>query len=185
MVTALLVAALVTQATTFRVDPAASEAGFDLKATGHTVHGKTTAVAGEVAVTPGPADALELSGKISIDAGALETGNRKRDATMHGKSLLTSSFPTIDFEPRHFEPKGAAAADGTIAGTLTGTITIRGQARAQSMAAELTPGGGRIVAKGTFDVTWAEFGIPDPSFFVVRIEKAAHAHFRATFVPVR
>ena len=30
----------------------------------------------------------------------------------------------------------------------------------------------------------ATFGVPDPSFFVVRVEKVAHAHFRATFVPL-
>jgi len=49
----------------------------------------------------------------------------------------------------------------------------------------LTPRGERIEAAGEFDVAWADFGIPDPSFFVVRIEKVAHARFRATFVPVR
>jgi hypothetical protein len=52
------------------------------------------------------------------------------------------------------------------------------------MTATLTPRGERIEASGTFDVRWAEFGVPDPSFFVVRIESVAHAHFRATFAPV-
>jgi hypothetical protein len=52
------------------------------------------------------------------------------------------------------------------------------------VAATLTPRSERIVASGTFDVRWAEFGIPDPSFFVVRIEAVAHAHSRAEFVPV-
>jgi len=99
MVTILLVAALVAQAAAYRIDPASAEAGFDLKATAHTVHGTTTAVSGEVQVIP------------------------------------------------------EAAADGS-------------------------------VASGTFDVTWADFGVPGPSFFVVRIEKVAHVHFRATFVPV-
>jgi hypothetical protein len=33
-------------------------------------------------------------------------------------------------------------------------------------------------------VPWAEFGVPDPSFAIVRIEKVAHAHFSAEFVRV-
>jgi polyisoprenoid-binding protein YceI len=184
MVTAIFVAVLVAQATSYRIDPAACVAGFDLKATGHTVHGTTANVTGEVVVKPDTADALKLSGKISIGAASLATGNDKRDATMHSKSLLVSSFPTIVFEPERFTPSGPAAPSGAIVGTLTGRITIRGQSRPQKMSATLTPRGDRIVAAGTFDVPWLEFGVPDPSFFVVRVEKVAHAHFNATFVPV-
>ena len=184
MVTTLLVAALIAQATAYRIDPAACVAGFDLKATAHTVHGTTANVTGEVVVTPEAADALKLSGKISIGAASLGTENVKRDATMHSKSLLVASFPTIDFEPERFTPLGPPTVAGSIAGTLTGRITIRGQTKAQTMSATLTPRGDRVVASGTFDVPWAEFGVPDPSFFVVRIEKVAHAHFNATFVPV-
>ena len=184
MVTTLILAVLVTQATAYRIDPAAAKAGFDLKATAHTVHGTTTAVSGEVEVTPEATGALKLSGKISIGAAALATGNDKRDATMHTKSLLVGSFPTIDFAPERFVPSAPAAADGSVKGKLTGRITIRGETKPQTIAASLARKGDRIEASGTFDVTWADFGVPDPSFFVVRIEKVAHAHFHATFVPV-
>jgi hypothetical protein len=56
--------------------------------------------------------------------------------------------------------------------------------REQEMTTTLTPRGNRIAASGTFDVAWPEFGVPDPSFFVVRVERVAHAHFRAEFVPL-
>jgi polyisoprenoid-binding protein YceI len=184
MVSALVLTALVTQATTYRIDTAASEAGFDLKATAHTVHGSTTSVAGEVRVEPDGALALKLSGKITIGAAALATGNDKRDATMRSTSLLVASFPTIDFEPERFTASGPAAPSGAITGALVGRLTIRGQTRAQTMSATLTPHGARIVASGTFDVAWIDFGVPDPSFFVVRVEKVAHARFSAAFVPV-
>jgi polyisoprenoid-binding protein YceI len=184
VIATLILAALVGQATTYRIEPATAEAGFDLKATMHTVHGTTKAVTGEVRVVPGDAGALNLSGTIEIGVAELATGNDKRDATMHDKSLLADTYPAIVFAPLRFVPKGAPDADGAIAGTLTGTLTIRGTSKPTVLAATLTPQGGRILASGTFDVTWAEFGIPDPSFFVVRIEKSAHAHFRAAFVPV-
>jgi polyisoprenoid-binding protein YceI len=181
MVTHLLVAAVIAQAT-YRIDPAACEAGFDLKATAHTVHGSTTSVRGEVAVTPEETGALTFTGTISVGTASLDTGNDKRDATMHSKTLLVASFPTIDLAPVRFTPTGPPAADGALTGTLTGQLTIRGQTRPQTIAAELQPRDGRIVATGTFDVAWPEFGLPDPSFFIVRVEKVAHARFRAEFV---
>jgi polyisoprenoid-binding protein YceI len=185
MVATLLLSALVAQTTAYRINPAACEAGFDLKATMHTVHGLTTKVTGDVLVEPGDAGALKMSGKIDIGAASIVTGNDKRDATMHEKSLLVASFPTIVFEPERFAPEGPAGSDGATSGTLTGRLTIRGKTRPQAMSATLSPKGERIVATGTFDVHWADFGIPDPSFFVVRIESVAHARFRAEFVPVR
>ena len=185
MVATLVLAALIGQATAYRINPAASEAGFDLKATMHTVHGSTKSVTGEVHVQPEDAGILKLSGRIAINAESLETGNAKRDATMHSKSLAVESFPTLLFEPERFAPSGPPGPDGSVSGALTGRLTLRGQTKTQAVTATLAPQGERIVASGTFDVRWAEFGVPDPSFFVVRIEAVAHARFRAEFVPVR
>jgi len=184
MVTTLLLSALLTQATTYRINPAACEAGFDLKATMHTVHGSTGSVTGEIRVEPEVAGMLKLSGRIEIGAASLKTANDKRDATMHSESLLVSSFPTIVFEPERFTPSGPALPNGLIPGALTGRLTIRGQKRAQAMSATLAPQGDRIVASGTFDVAWADFGVPDPSFSIFRIKPVAHARFRAEFVPL-
>jgi polyisoprenoid-binding protein YceI len=184
VVTTLVLAAAIVQATVYRIDPAACEAGFDLKATAHTVHGSTTSVTGEVGVTPDEAGVLTFSGKISVGAASLDTGNERRDATLHSKSLLVASFPSIDLAPLRFTPSGPPGADGTIPGALTGRLTIRGQTRPQTIAVTLRPHDGRIEAMGTFDVAWPEFGVPDPSFFVVRVDKVAHARFRAEFVPL-
>jgi polyisoprenoid-binding protein YceI len=184
VIATLLLSALVAQAATYRIDADAAEAGFALKATLHTVHGSTASVTGEVRVEPADAGALVLSGRILIGAGAIATGNAKRDATLHGKSLAVASYPAIVFAPERFVPSGPPGADGTVAGTLTGRLTIRDTAKPQEIAATLSPDGARIIASGTFDVPWAEFGVPDPSFFVVRIEPVAHARFRAAFVPV-
>jgi len=185
MLASLALAAILSAPGDFRIDPAGAQAGFELGATMHTVHGLTASVAGEIHAEPAADGSLKLTGKIEIGTASLRTGNDKRDATMHDKSLLVASFPSIVLEPETFTPSGPAAADGAVSGTLTGRLTIRGQTKPQTIALTLTPQGGRIAAAGTFDVVWAEFGIPDPSFFVVRIERKAHAHFHADFVSVR
>jgi polyisoprenoid-binding protein YceI len=183
VIATLILSTLIAQATAYRIDPAASEAGFDLKATLHTVHGSTTGVTGEVRAIPGEGGALTFSGAIEITAATLATGNEKRDAKLRATSLLVASYPKIVFVPERFVPNDPPDADGAMEGPLSGRLTIRGTTKRQDIAARLTPRGGRIVASGTFEVPWAEFGVPDPSFFVVRVERVAHAHFRAEFVP--
>lgn len=184
MIVPLLLAAIVSQPTAFRLDPAGAVAGFDLKATMHTVHGTTTKLGGEVRVVPSEDGSLALSGRIEVDAASLDTGNEKRDAKLHGDTLQVAENPAIVLTPERFVPAGPPGVDGTTLGELTGTLTLRGTARPAKIAASLVASGERIVVNGTFDVTWADYGIPDPSFFIVRIEKVAHAHFRAEFAPL-
>jgi len=184
MLVPILLAAIVSQPTSFRLDPAGAAAGFDLKATMHTVHGTTTKLSGEVRVVPEEDGTLTLSGRIEVDAASLDTGNPKRDVTLHGESLAVAKNPAIVLEPERFTPSAEPGPDGTTLGELTGALTIRGTTHHAKIAASLTPSGTRVVVNGTLDVNWARYGIPDPSFFFVRIEKLAHAHFRAEFAPL-
>ena len=167
----------------YRIDPAGAEAGFDVKATGHTVHGKTSGVSGEVHVTEEAGGEKALSGRIEIAAATLDTANARRDQTMKTKCLAVDRFPAIVFAPARFVPSGAQPASGAVPGSLTGMITIRDVTKPVVMAATLETKGTRIVVTGTFDVPWLDFGIPDPSFFIVTLDKVAHAHFKAEFAP--
>jgi polyisoprenoid-binding protein YceI len=167
----------------YRVDPAGAEAGFDVKATAHTVHGKTTGVSGEVHVVDEAGGEKALSGRIEIAAGSLDTANARRDQTMKTKCLAVDRFPAIVFAPARFVPSGARPASGAVPGALTGMLTIRDVTKAVVMTATLEPKGTHILVAGTFDVPWLDFGIPDPSFFIVSLDKVAHAHFKAEFVP--
>ncbi len=184
MLAIVLGAALVTQPTSYRIDPQRAEAGFELQATMHTVHGTTHAVRGEIRAEPADGGAIALSGSIEVDAASLATGNSRRDATMHGTSLDVATYPAIVFTPARFDPDGAPSSDGTTEGVVTGQLTIRGKTLPAKMRTKLTPRAGRIAAEGRFDVAWADFGVPDPSFFVVRVSKIAVAHFAAELVAV-
>ena len=183
MFATLALAALIAQAADYRIDPQQASAGFDLKATMHTVHGTTSKLSGAVKVVPETGGGLALSGRIEVDAAALETGNAKRDATMHGTSLDVAHFPVLVLEPERFAPSGPAGDDGRVSGRILGRLTIRGTTQPVTIEATLAPAGAGIAADGKFDVRWADFAIPDPSFLFVHIEQVAHAHFQATFVP--
>lgn len=182
MLAALLLASALSGA--YRVNPAQAEAGFELKATLHTVHGHTTRVTGEVKAADGPDGSLALSGAIEVNAAALETGNSSRDQTMHEKTLAVEQYPVLRFAPERFVPSGPPDASGAISGTIAGTLTIRAVSKPATLKARLTPQAPRLLVEGTFDVPWPEFGAPDPSFAFVRVEKVAHARFRAELVPI-
>jgi len=172
-VTALLLA--VALETVYRVNPAKAEAGFDLKATLHTVHGSTNQVKGEVRAREEAEGVLALSGKIEVVAATLDTGNSSRDKKMRGESLAVEQYPVLSLAPERFDPK---------TGTLTGALTIRGVTKPTTIAAKLETKGDRILVTGTFDVPWLDFGVPDPSFAIVSVAKIAHAHFSAELVRV-
>ena len=182
MFPALLLAALVTGPTTFAIDPAGAEAGFDLKATMHTVHGVTHKLSGTIEAAPIAGPALQLSGRIEVDTASLETGNGKRDATMHEKTLQVATHPALVLEPERFVPTGEPDPSGVVSGTLSGKLTIRGVTHPATIPITLTPRAGGLEAAGRFDVRWADYGIPDPSFLFVTIEPVVHARFRAAFV---
>jgi polyisoprenoid-binding protein YceI len=102
---------------------------------------------------------------------------------MRTTCLAVDRFPAIVFLPSRFTPAGAGGAGGSAQGTLAGDLTIRDVTRPVSMTATLADEGKRVVVSGTFDVAWGDFGVPDPSFGLLRVDKVAHAHFRAEFVP--
>jgi len=186
MIATLVLAAVVAGPGSYTVDTGRSEAAFDLKATMHTVHGITRDVRGEVRVSIGSEGALGLQGKITVNAASLDTDNGRRDAKMHGTSLDVAKYPFFVFEPERFTPSGEPAADGPMKGRLTGKLTIRGTTRPVTIDATLAPGSGHgIDVEGRFDVTWADFGVPDPSFAFITIAKVVNARFKATFVPAK
>jgi polyisoprenoid-binding protein YceI len=170
--------------TVYRVEAKDAHAGFDLKVTLHTVHGVTSSVTGRVRVEGDLGGPLALSGTIDVDGSSLVTGNRSRDKDLHGKSLDVARYPTISLVPARFSPSGPADGAGRIPGTLDGDLTIRGVTKRVAIDLSLLPDGGNVKAEGRFDVVWAEFGIPDPSFLFLKVDKVAHAHFEVTFVPV-
>ena len=65
---------------TFVLDPERTSLTFALGATGHDVHGLLHATGGAVSFDT---ETGAASGEITLDARHTETGNRKRDKTMH------------------------------------------------------------------------------------------------------
>jgi polyisoprenoid-binding protein YceI len=162
------------------LDPAASRASFVVGSTLHDVHGTLFIRSGEILFDD---ETGKASGEIVVDATRTDTGNSRRDKKMHGKVLLSERFPTFVFEPEFV--KGAAPADGTGEVKLRGSMTLVGQTHPITISALVQVEDGRLEAQMEFPVPYVEWGLADPSGFLLRVAKVVEVtlEIRGTIAP--
>lgn len=158
----------------FTVDSAKSAVTFFLGATGHDVEGTLAAPSGAIRFDPATGTA---SGEIQIDLHGGKTGNEKRDKTMHTEVLETEKFPLATLHARQL--KGTLAPSGTSEVTLEGTLDIHGLEHPVAIPAKVTLADGRMTVDGTFEIPFIEWGMHDPSWFVLRVDKKVKVHIQA------
>jgi polyisoprenoid-binding protein YceI len=151
---------------TVDLDPEATRVTFSLGATMHTVQGSAQLEEGRLQLD---GEAKTLSGRVVIDSRSLETGNKGRDRKMHAEVLESERFPEIVLVPERFE--GTLATDGPSRLTIYGALTIHGQTHGVTLPAEVTLAGERLTARLTLAVPFVEWGMKDPSTFVLRVAK--------------
>ena len=152
---------------TLRIDAARSEVTFDLGATLHTVHGRFAVAAGELRFD---ADAGTVSGALRVSATSGDTGNQRRDRKMHRDILESERFPQIVFTPRSFV--GELVLGGTSVIQVAGRMELHGSAHDLTLPVEVTLSGETLKLVSSFDVPFVEWGLEDPSSFVLRVAKS-------------
>lgn len=164
---------------TWTLDPEATSVDFTLGAFLHTVEGGFRLEEGEITFDP---ETGEVSGRVVVDATSGDTGNDKRDRDMHTKVLESERYPDIVFLPTRLE--GAFEPAGVSEVTLHGTVQIHGGEHeiAIPATAAVNPtedGGRRLEATGTFEVPYVEWGMKDPSKFLLRVAKSVEVTVHA------
>jgi polyisoprenoid-binding protein YceI len=157
------------------LDPEATTISFRLQATMHSVHGSAMLASGSLGLTT---ESGVMTGAVGIDATTAETGNKKRDKKMHGKVLLTADHPKIVLLTRRLE--GELAQPGASDVTLHGEIEILGQSHEIGIPAHIEIDGGRFTATLEFEVPYVDWGLEDPSTFVLRVAKQVQVTVQAT-----
>ena len=147
-----------------QLDPAQTKIEFALSATMHTVHGNFKLKRGEVRFDPSTGAA---SGAIVIDAASGESGNDGRDKRMHREILESDKFPEIIFMPKQI--KGALAAEGTSKLEAAGQIRLHGQDHDVTLPLEVVSGGGKVQIATQIVIPYVEWGLKNPSTFILRV----------------
>lgn len=153
------------------LDPATTTVRFTLKDTVHTVHGSFHLNAGDVYFDPKTGEA---HGKIEVDTGSGTSGNDTRDGKMKREYLEVVKFPVAAFEPQLVKGSTGMAFDekfGTQTISVTGNFTLHGASHTMVMRFLVQRDGTQATATTHFLIPYVAWGIKDPSFAFVRVEK--------------
>lgn len=156
------------------LDPAASKVSFTLAATGHSVEGTMAVKSGRVSFDPATGAA---SGEIVLDLKSAQTGSDGRDKDMHEKVLETGKYPTAVF--RAEKVRGTLAPSGPSQLTLDGTLAFHGGDHKMTLAAQVDVQNGRVKADAQFPIPYVQWGLHDPSVFVLRVAKVVEVKVHA------
>lgn len=148
------------------LDPAASKVSFTLDATGHDVEGTMAVKSGRIVFDPATGSA---SGEIVLDLKSAKTGSDGRDEDMHEKVLETGKYPAATF--RAEKVRGTVAPSGASQVTLDGTLSFHGSDHKMSLPAKIQVENGRARADTELQIPYVQWGLRDPSLFVLRVAK--------------
>jgi polyisoprenoid-binding protein YceI len=164
------------------LDPAGCTLAFLLDTTFHEVHGTMKVTGGSIRFDPATGAA---SGEITVDAVSAETGNGRRDKTMHGDILESGRFPKIVFKVERVE--GPLPGSTPINLKLHGIMTMHGADHPMTLSASVRIEAGVARAEAHLTVPYVDWGLADPSFLFVRAAKTVEvsivAQGRLTDVP--
>jgi len=169
-----LASVLSAESVTFELDPAATFITFTFGATLHSVNGALQARRGTVKIDT---DTGAASGWIVMDAASALTGVSRRDRKMHEKILESRRFPDIIFDVQHVGGKINRAGRSEL--RLQGVLDFHGDRRNIELPVVATTQGDRVTAMGSLLVPYVQWGLKDPSFFLLRVEKEVRVTVKA------
>jgi polyisoprenoid-binding protein YceI len=148
------------------LDPTHSEVHFTLSDTLHTVHGTFHIQQGEIVFDPATG---KCPGSIVVDALSGQSGNATRDHRMTDDELKASTFKTVSFAPTSFTGTFNPTGDSTV--TVHGLFTLIGTPHEIEVPMKIQVSGDQLHATGTFAVPYIQWGLKDPSTFMIHVNK--------------
>jgi polyisoprenoid-binding protein YceI len=170
----LLAVPAMAQDTRLELDPAATKVDFSVVSTLHTVHGTFHLKRGSMWFNPATGVA---GGEMLVDAASGASGNDSRDGRMHKEILESPKFTEIRFVPDRIDGTVNMAGDSAI--KLHGALTLHGGTHQVTMAANSHIEGGRITANINFPVPYIQWGLKNPSNFLLKVKDTVDIHIEA------
>jgi polyisoprenoid-binding protein YceI len=159
----------------FHLTPESTEVHWTLGDVLHTVHGTFKLRRGDIVFDN---ESSKAGGIVVVDATSGESGSSARDGRMHKNVLESAKYPDISFAPDHLEGKVDLSGVSTV--TLHGTFTIHGAAHEITVPVKITAKGSTIDADIKFDIPFVEWGMKDPSTFILKVNKSVAIEIRTT-----
>ena len=153
---------------TFTVKPEASQVAFALNGSGHHVQGIFHVQSGSVNFDPGT---QSISGLIVVAAGSGDSGEPSRDKKMNSAVLNSDQYSEISFAPKSFQGALSMSGDSTI--QVLGIFMLHGTSHDLTIPMQIHIDGSNMTTKGHFVVPYVQWGLKDPSVFILKVAKQA------------
>lgn len=151
---------------TFNISPESSEVSFTLGGSAHTTHGAFHVQSGSVDFDRA---AAKISGSVLVSAASGKTGNNARDKRMANEILDVSHFADISFAPQSYQGAIAPSGDSTI--QVSGVFTLHGAPHELTVPMQIHIDGANCTAKTHFVIPYVQWGLKDPSVFILKVAK--------------
>ena len=155
--------------------PARTTIEFTLGASFHTVHGAFNLKHGAVQFNPASG---AISGEIVVDATSGHSGSDARDGRMHREILESARYPEITFRPDRIE--GKVEPQGTSTIQVHGMFGIHGAEHQITLPVQVEMTQDQWTASSRFTVPYVEWGIKNPSNFMLRVSRTVEIEVHAS-----
>jgi len=148
------------------LDSSRSEVHFTLTDSLHVVKGTFHIQQGEIAfdLTTGKA-----TGSIVVDALSGQSGNSMRDHRMLKDELKAPDFKTITFAPTRITGTLNPTGDSTL--RVHGVFTLIGTPHEIDLPMQVQVQGDQLHSVGSFPIPYVQWGLKDPSTFMIKVDK--------------
>jgi len=163
------------QAVALDLDPAQSTVDFTLGAFLHTVHGSFKLKGGTLRLDP---EAGKAQGEIDIDLASGATGNGARDDVMRNSVLEVQHYPDAVFAADAVA--GRLNADGPSTLDIHGRLAIHGATHDFTIHVLVVTTGTLLTATTRFTIPYAQWGMKNPSTFLLRVNDHVEVNVRAS-----
>ncbi len=157
------------------LDPSQTQIAFTLDASLHTVHGAFNLKSGTVHFDPATGKA---SGLVVVDATSGRSGNGSRDHKMHKDVLESRRYPEITFAPTQIH--GTVSVQGNSQVQVDGLFKMHGTEHEITLIAQVQASGEQLSVTTRLVVPYVEWGLKNPSTFILRVSDKVEIDIRAT-----
>lgn len=156
------------------MDPDQSKLHFSVESTLHTVHGTFNLKNGTLHFDP---QSGKAGGEITVYTTSGDSGNSSRDAKMHKDVLESSKFSSAVFRPLQIEGKVTREGDSDV--KLHGVILLHGAEHEIVVPVHADLNGDHWKGTATFDVPYIQWGMKDPSNWLLKVKPVVHIQIEA------
>jgi polyisoprenoid-binding protein YceI len=151
---------------------------FEVDSTWHVIEGSAKQVKGRVWLDS-PGDWSSLRADIEIPVSALDTDNGMRDEKMR-EVMAAEKYPNVKFLVNGLSDRcdlDELKKDESCESTINGDLTIRKTSKRQDINISVRRKQKTFIVEGETTISWADFGVEDPSIFVAKLDRHVTIRF--------